>query len=171
MKNVTFTFTIVGIFILSLACAGQSQMKIGHVNFEEILVSLPERDSALAVLKKESNDFQIAYEELGVQYNNLYKDYQEGLATFSSLVRKMKEDELLDKQKRMTELEQEANLSLQKRNNELMQPIIDKITRAIEKVGIDNAFTYILDVSKGSVAFVSKESQNLTKDVLKILKQ
>jgi Skp family chaperone for outer membrane proteins len=52
----------------------------------------------------------------------------------------------------------------------LLQPIYEKIVKTIEKVATQNSFTYILDVSKGSVAFTSKDSQNIDQLVLDLLK-
>ncbi|HLN54561.1 MAG TPA: OmpH family outer membrane protein [Bacteroidales bacterium] len=170
MKNL-FTFIAISAFaILPLTSFSQAQLKIGHVNFDEIMAALPERDSAQVVLEKESKELQSAYEEMSVDYNKLYDDYQKGLSTYSAVVRKAKEDELIDKQKRMAEFEQNASGILQNRNVELLKPIIEKINTAINKYATDNGFTYILDISKGSVVFTSRDSQNITQMVIKALK-
>jgi len=170
MKNLFHGLFFTGFLCVSMTSFTQTQLKIGHVNFEEIMLALPERDSAQAILEKESKEFRGAYEELTVAYNQLYEEYQKGLSSYTAIVKKTKEDELIDKQKRMTEFEQNASLTLQNRNIELLKPIIDKINKAIDKVATENGFTYILDVSKGSVVFTSKESQNISPMVLKILK-
>jgi outer membrane protein len=168
-KLFTLLFVSVIAFISSKGFS-QSQLKIGHVNFEEIMLSLPERDSAQAVLKKEADELQSAYEELTVTYNQLFDEYQKGLPSYTAILKKAKEDELLDKQKRMAEFEQNASTTLQNRNTELLKPIIERINQAISRVATEDGFTYILDISKGSVVFTSKESQNITLSVLKILK-
>ena len=148
----------------------QSILKIGHVDIAEILAALPERDSAAIILGKETKEIQSTYDDMTVVYNKMMDDYEKGVSTYSELVKKNKESELLDKQKRLQEFEQNASASLQKRNSELIQPILNKIIKAVDKVATDNGFTYILDVSKGSVVFTSKDSQNINQLVLKILK-
>ncbi len=163
----TITFFIL---MFSLSSFSQALLKIGHVNFDEIMQALPERDSAQAVLGKESKELQTAYEEMSVNYNQLYDDYQKGLSSYSPVIKKATEDELLDKQKRLVEFEQNASTILQQRNTELLKPIIERINVAINKVASDNGFTYILDISKGSVVFTSKDSQNITQLVIKSLK-
>ena len=105
-----------------------------------------------------------------VEYNKLLDEYQKGLSGYAELVKKTKEAELIDKQKRLAEFEQNAAATLEKRNTELIQPIYDKIIKAIERVATENGFTYILDTGKGSVVFTSKESQNINSMVLKLLK-
>ena len=76
-----------------------------------------------------------------VTYNLFYDDYQKGLSTYSAIVKKAKEDELIDKQKRMSEFEQNASTIMQNRNGELVRPIVDKINKAIDKVSTNNGFT------------------------------
>jgi outer membrane protein len=155
---------------LSLQSFSQPVLKIAHVDVNEIMAALPEKDSADVKLEKERNDLSSTYDEMTVVYNKLYNDYQKGLSGYSDVVRKTKEDELLDKQKRISEFEQDAAATLQKRNVELYQPIYEKIMRAIDKVATEGGYSYVLDLSKGSVVFKSKESTNLNPAVLKILK-
>jgi outer membrane protein len=168
----TLVMFILGFGFLSFngTSYSQSQLKIGHVDVMKILSELPERDSAQLVLDKETKEIESSFEEMQVIYNKLVDDYTKGLSTYSELVKKAKEDEILDKQKRLQEFEQNATATLQKRNTELLQPIYEKIIKTIEKVATQNGFTYILDVSKGSVAFTSKDSQNIDPLVLALLK-
>jgi outer membrane protein len=121
-------------------------------------------------LEKETKEIQSTYDEMSVVYNKILDDYEKGQSTYPELVKKNKESELLDKEKRLHEFEQNASTTLQKRNSELIQPIINKILKAIDKVAAENGFTYILDVSKGSVVYTSKDSQNINQLVLKVLK-
>jgi outer membrane protein len=170
MKKIMTILFGAGLISISMTTFSQSILKIGHVDIAEILAALPERDSAAIILGKETKEIQSTYDDMTVVYNKMMDDYEKGVSTYSELVKKNKESELLDKQKRLQEFEQNASASLQKRNSELIQPILNKIIKAVDKVATDNGFTYILDVSKGSVVFTSKDSQNINQLVLKILK-
>jgi len=170
MRNLAAFILVFGLLLFNGTSYSQSQLKIGHVDVMKILSELPERDSAQVVMDKETKEIEASFEEMQVIYNKLVDDYTKGLSTYSELVKKAKEDEILDKQKRLQEFEQNATATLQKRNTELLQPIYAKIIKTIEKVATQNGFTYILDVSKGSVAFTSKDSQNIDPLVLALLK-
>ncbi len=159
-----------GLISISSTSFSQTTLKIGHVDIAEILAVLPERDSAAAVIEKETKEIQSTYDDMTAVYNKMLDDYEKGQSTFTELVKKNKESELLDKEKRLQEFEQNASANLQKRNADLIQPILNKILKAIDKVAAENGFTYIFDVSKGSVVYTSKESQNINQLVLKILK-
>jgi outer membrane protein len=167
MKNILLCVFFLGsIFTTSFS---QSNLKIGHVDIAQILASLPARDSAAVKLDKETKEMQSTYDEMTIVYNKLLDDYEKGQASYSEIVKKNKESELLDKEKRLKEFEQTASESLQKRNSELIQPILDDIIRAVNRVATENGFTYILDVSKGSVVFTSKDSQDINPLVMKVL--
>ncbi len=167
MKNVyTAAFFLV---LFSMSAFAQNTLKIGHVDIAQILAVLPARDSAAAKLDKETKEIQSTYDEMTIVYNKLLDDYEKGQSTFSAVIKKNKESELLDKEKRLKEFEQNASETLQKRNSELIQPIINEIIKAVSKVATENGFTYILDVSKGSVVFTSKDSQDINPLVMKIL--
>jgi outer membrane protein len=170
MKKIITILFGVGLISISMTTFAQSVLKIGHVDIAEILAALPERDSAAMVLDKETKELQSTYDDMTVVYNKMLDDYEKSQASFTEIVRKNKESELMDKEKRLQEFQQNASTTLQKKNSELIQPILDKIIRAVDKVATENGFTYVLDVSKGSVVFSSKDSQNLNALVLKVLK-
>jgi outer membrane protein len=168
-KLITIVFGI-GLLFISTVTFSQTTLKIGHVDIAEILAVLPERDSAAAVIAKETKEMQSTYDDMTAVYNKMLDDYEKGQSTFTEIVKKNMEAELLDKEKRLQEFEQNASANLQKRNSDLIQPILNKILKAIDKVAAENGFTYVLDVSKGSVVYTSKDSQNINSLVLKILK-
>jgi|ERR1035437_238727 outer membrane protein len=170
MKKIITILFGVGLISISMTTFSQAVLKIGHVDIAEILAALPARDSAGAILEKETKEIQSTYDEMTVVYNKMLDDYEKGQSTYSEFVKRNKESELMDKEKRLQEYEKNASETLQKRNNELIQPILDRIIKAVNKVAAENGFTYILDVSKGSVVYTSKDSQNINQLVLKVLK-
>jgi Skp family chaperone for outer membrane proteins len=52
MKNLIADLFVTGFLFISTTSFSQNQLKIGHVNFDEIMQALHERDSAQAVLEK-----------------------------------------------------------------------------------------------------------------------
>jgi outer membrane protein len=171
MKRICITIlVIVGLSLTATKAFAQSALKIGHLNVNEVIESLPERDSAVVVLEKETNEYKAVFEEMQVVYNNLVEEYQKNVATYSDLMRKTKEDDLVEKQRRIADFEQMASSTLQQRNQELIQPIYDKVMKAIGTVANQHSYTYILDVSRGGVVFMAKDSNDVTQLVLAKLK-
>jgi len=156
-------------FVLFLSwnlVTAQDHLKIGHVNIAEIVKAMPESDSAQNSLESDSNEFRSMLEDMQVEYNKKLNEYQENIDSYSQVIRKTKETELVELQNRIQEFQQNATQQLQQRNLELMQPIYNKIQVAIDKVASNLGFTYILDVSNGTVVFTSDDSQNIDSLVL-----
>ena len=165
MKQKSILF-IVAFFLSLWSGNAQDALKIGHVNIPELIQKMPEADSIQTVLNKEADGMEKMYSELiGEHQKNLQK-YEDEMNTYSDFVKKTKESELMEAAGKIQKFNQEANQQLQKRNMELMQPLYTKLNDAIAKVATRNNFTYILDLSDGSVVFHSTNSLNINPLVL-----
>lgn len=164
-RNLIFLFSLILIFISPKGFT-QDQLKIGHVNVVEIVSVLPESDSAQILMENDTKELESMLENMQVEYNKMVNDYQQNLNSYSELVKNTKESELMEMQNRIQTFQQNASQQLQERNYELLQPIYDKIQKAINKVATREGFTYILDISKGSVVFTANNSQNINSLVL-----
>jgi outer membrane protein len=156
---------IIGSIVVSVfsACmlVAQSNLKIGHINTQELLQAMPETDSAQLKLEKMQKELQSQLEVMQVELNNKYQDYLSKRDSYSELVRQTKEDELQNIQQRIQQFAQNADQDLQKKRSELFRPILDKANKAIEEVARENGFTYILDLSSGVVLFHSDSSLDI----------
>ena len=74
MKNILITVFLAGLLSLTLTSFSQTTLKIGHVDLTKIMESLPERDTAAAMLQRETKEVQSTYDEMTVVYNKLLDD-------------------------------------------------------------------------------------------------
>ena len=100
-----------------------------------------------------SKDLQESMENIVVEYNNKYQEFNKNFSTMSDAVRQLKEKELNDLIQRRNDFEQVAQQDLQKRYNELLAPIIDKAKAAIDKVATAGSYLAVFDTSTGSLAY------------------
>jgi outer membrane protein len=161
MKKRTFILTFLTIFLSSSSLFPQNSLKIGHVNFTELIGAMPENDSAQVKLQKETEELNKVLEDLQATYNNLVDKYSRESATYSDAVKKTRGAEIIDQQKRINDFRTNANNQIERRNQELFNPIYNKINDAIAKIAKSKDLTYVLDLSKGSVVYVSKNSLDL----------
>lgn len=166
MIRITKGLMIAALFLCAASISAQN-LKFGHINSQELLMAMPERDSAEAKLKKYAKDLSDQIETLQVEFNKKYQDYLQKKATFTDAIREMKEKELSELQQRSQEFEQTAQQDYQKQQAEQMKPIIDKANATIAKVAKANGFIYIFDISTGSVAYFSDQST----DILPLVKK
>ena len=168
MKTISFLFFIA--FTLSVSSVlAQENLKIGHVNIPEIVQQMPETDSIKTVIEVETKDMEKMYEEMIAEHEAGIKEYEEKKQTYSEFVRTEKEKALMEMAGKIQQFNQNATQQLQRRNMELLKPVYEKVNSAIEKIAMANNFTYILDLSNGSVVFHSANSQNLNPLVLEEL--
>lgn len=129
---------------------------------------MPERDSLQEIFTAEQNVMAKRLEEMQVEYNNKLEVYMNQRDTLTDFVLKNKEAELADIDTRIREYEQTATQALQQRQNELLAPVYEKINVALKAVAQENKFTYILDLSMGSVLYFDESDESL--NVLPLLK-
>jgi outer membrane protein len=145
------------------------EVKLGHVNSQEILTLMPER----AVIEKTINDLQSQWEKELVKMREEYyakvKEFQEKQATMPESIKSARQGEISEIEQRISTFNQTASADLQKKQQELFTPVIDKVKKAINEVGSENNYLYIFDLSTQSIIYQSPKSNDVTPLVKKKL--
>ncbi len=144
-----------------------SKYKFGHINSQELISLMPERDSAQLRLEKYVNQLQDQLEAMQVEYQNKVQKYVAEEKNYTDLIRQNKEQELSDLQERIQNFQNSAQEDMQRMQSQLMQPIIQKAEKAVKDVAKENGFTYVFDLSTGAVVYFSEDSQ----DILPLVKK
>ena len=159
---------ILSIVILVTASSSAFSQKFGHINFEQLIESMPEKEIALNNLQKEYNEVKGLIEEMSVEYNKKLMNAQKNYDSLSKTSQQMLEQDLQESQMRIQQYQTSAEERLNTRREELLNPIITKAEAAIKTVAEREGFMYIYDVSKGSqVLYYSAKSI----DVLPLVKK
>jgi len=154
MKTIKKGFLLLAIALLfSGAGFAQTNVKIGYLDSQKLMSMMPETDSAQAQVKRYAQSLQTQMQTMGAEYKNKVQEYQSNQGTMSDLIRQTKEKEIGDLQQRIQAFQSNADQDIQKKQQELYQPIIKKVKAAITAVGKEYHYTYILDVSQGTVLF------------------
>ena len=164
MKKAILT---IAVLTLSTAVFSQVNLKIGHINSQELLMAMPENDSAQVKIGKLGNEMQSQFQEMQNEYNNKYQDFAAKRATYSDAILKTKNAELQDLAQRIQDFQQTADQDMQKQRAAIYKPVIDKANKAIAEVAKENGYTYILDVAQGSVIYVDENAP----DILPLVKK
>jgi outer membrane protein len=110
---------------------------------------MPGRDSAQAQLQREMIELENELKNMQAELQQLYNDYMAKESQMSDLIKKTKQTELQEKGSRIEKFQQDAQISLQEKEKELLTPIIDKAKNAIRDVAKENGYTYIFDSAVG----------------------
>ena len=152
----------------ALVCGLSSYaQKLGYINRSELIMMMPERDSAEKKLQVYSNDLSTQLDAIQVEFNTKFQEYQKNSTTLSESVRQLKEKELQELQGRYQEFAQVAQQDLQKMEEQLMEPIVKRADEATAKVSKANGLLIVFDQASGAMAYF--DEVNLT-DVLPLVK-
>ncbi len=161
------------IFILSAFTIFSSilfSQKIAYVSSEYILDKIPEYKSATEQINQLSLKWNEEIEKIYNEVELMYKDYQ----TKQFLMTK---EERIEKEQKILKLEQEAKNLEQKRygndgdlftkRNELVQPIQDKILKAINNFSEENRYDIILDKDGDLILLYTNKRIDVSDEILK----
>ena len=108
--------------------------KFGRINSQEIVMAMPETKEMQTNLETFGKELNENIETINVEFNNKLQEYQKTANTLTDAVREMKAKELEDLQRRSQEFQQMAQRDYAKKQEELLQPIIEKAKAAIDKI-------------------------------------
>ena len=146
------------VLVLSVSyCVEAQSLKIGYVDSSAVMELLPERAKLEQDLQAYAAELQAEVQAMYTEYQNKIQDYQANQATMSNLIRQSKEKEIVDLETRIREFESSADMALQNKQLELVTPLIEKVQNAVNTVGKEKGFTYILDKAVGAVVYIGDE--------------
>lgn len=159
---------LVAVVAFLLTAMGVSaQVKLGHIETQKLIQAMPEMAAARKTMETKEAEIKKELANMQEQFKVKLDEYSKNGNTMSDVIRASKEQELQELQQRIQSFQQIAVDNLEKTQAELMQPIMDKALNAIKAVGKENGFTYIFDMSQGSILF----NADNTEDVLPLVKK
>ena len=155
-----FIVVLVALLAFGGSAMAQKNIKLGHINSNDLMQIMPGRDTAMALLQKEVEDLQAEMEEMKKEYETQVNNYLAKKDQLSELIRKTKESDIQAMGARIEEFQANAQKLLEERQEALLKPIVDRAKAAIEEVGKENGYTYIFDAGVGTVLY-SQDSDDI----------
>jgi len=131
------------------ASASAQTLKFGHIDFQALIQSMPERDLAQKAMAKMQTDLesqlsvmQKEYQTKGQEYVALVKQ-----PNVTDAIRQAKEADIQSLQERITTFQQQAQENLQKEESKQFQPIVEKAKKAITEVAKEQGMLYVFEVN------------------------
>ena len=146
-----------------------ADLKIGVFNSQEVITIMPEYNAAMSELENMNLKFQTEGKKLQEELEKKYQEYTSTAETLEPAIRQYKETELARLQQSIQEFATSAENNIKKKQQELMMPIINKISQAIKKVGDENGFTYIIDNAANIIPYVAPSAENVLPLIKKAL--
>lgn len=160
---------IIIVALIALPFTMFAQDKLGHINSQEIISLMPERAQIENTIDTLQTQWENELMKMREEYSSKIKEYQEKQATMPESIKQARISELTEMEQRIGTFQQTAYTDLQKKQQELIAPIIEKVKKAIDQVGAENGFTYIFDLGTQVILYQSPKSNDVTPLVKKKL--
>lgn len=164
---------IILILAIILFCGfNVNAQKIGYVDTDYILNSIPEYKAAQTELDKLSVDWQKEIEAKYNEIDKLYKAYQADAILLTDDMKKKRENEIINKEKEVKELQKQrfgVDGELFKKRQELVKPLQDKIYSAVKAVAERSGLAIIIDKAGQVAILYANTKYDKSDDVLTYL--
>ncbi|WP_348537102.1 OmpH family outer membrane protein [Parabacteroides sp. PF5-9] len=120
-------------------------IKLAYVNVSELYNAMPEMDEVEKKLTDFNEEYRKELERMQEEYNKKYSDFIAQQDSLTENIRLRRMQEVQDIETRIQNLYQQAQQEVPKKQQELLQPIQQKVMNAIKQVGEEKGYTYIFD--------------------------
>lgn len=168
MKSLhAITFTVLAAFSLQ----AQTTLKIGYADVEYIFSQMPESKTIEAELQALQTQLKKGIDTQIANFQKKVAEYQQFGANVPEAVRQNTEREIRQIQENIEKMQQDAQNEMQRKQTQLMEPIYQRVGKAIEDVAKENGFSLILNnqISGLDVILYGDEKLDISDLVLKKL--
>ena len=159
---------IAAILFVGMTQVVSAQSKVAHINVTELMGAMPDMKAANKQLEEYGKTFDNEYRAMVEEYQNKIKKYDQEAATVSDAINETRTREVQEMGSRIQEYQQTASKEMQKKQEEILKPILEKAKAAIQKVARAKGYLYVLDSTVGSGVLVA-DGPDLMADVKKEL--
>ncbi|MBK8226096.1 MAG: OmpH family outer membrane protein [Flavobacteriales bacterium] len=146
----------VALLLCGAQAATAQSAKLGHIDRQRLLLTLPERKGAEEKMQEFAKTLDERLKAMGAEYQAKVADAQARAETMTQTEKEMVVREINELEQRIQAAQEKAQEDLAKQEEELLKPMIEKTNQAIKDVADEKAFTYIFDVSTGMVLYFDK---------------
>ena len=122
-----------------------SAHKFGHINTQELFSQMPEVNQVKLKMDTVQSQYENQLASMNEEFQKKVQDYQSQEATMADAIKQIRQQELQEMQQRIQLFYQTAEQDIQKKQQELLAPVHEKMTKAIKAVGERENYTYIFD--------------------------
>ena len=155
---------LVAAMLIPMLASAQT-LKIGLVDQSDIITKMPETTEAQKKVEEISKKYESEYMKLNDEMNRLYEEISKMKEDELPAIRERKTRDFTDHQVKVQQFQETAMQEIQKMQQELMAPIVQKVRTAIEAVGKEGGFSLIQDKNPQITIYFDNPVIDITNDV------
>ena len=156
--------------LLLLIGLGASAQKFAYVDTEYILKHLPDYKSSLSQIDGMSQQFQKQVDDSFIEIDKMYKSYQADQILLTDEMRKRRENDIIEKEKKAKELQRlkfGPDGDLFQLRTKLLKPIQEKIATVIRETAKSKFIDFVFDKSSESTMMIyASSTYDISNDVI-----
>lgn len=160
---------IVVTFVLLMGL-GASAQKFAYVDTEYILKHLPDYKSSLSQVDGMSQQYQKEVDNVFLEVDKMYKSYQADQVLLTDDMRKRRENDIIEKEKKAKELQRlkfGPEGELFQMRTKLLKPIQEKVATVIGETAKSKFIDFVFDKSSESTMMIyASSSYDISNDVI-----
>jgi outer membrane protein len=145
--------------------SAQAAANVGFINSEAILTQAPGYQAAIDQFQRELETMQAELQPRQAELQQMLQDYETQALALSDTAKAMREEAILQKQQQVQQEANQMQQTAQQRQAQLMQPIMDRVSEAIEAVRVEGSYALIFDAAAGGLV-AADPSLDLTDQVV-----
>ncbi len=157
-----FKKILVAIAVALPMLASAQTVKLGLVDVNTIIGLMPETTAAQTKLQETQKKYEAEYTALQDELKKQYDELQNMAADELPAIRQRKETAFQESSQKLQVFQEQVMQDMQRQQNELMAPILQKIKEAIESVGREGSYTLVQNLDPQNVFYYSAPAEDIT---------
>ena len=156
MKNIKRILVAVVLFATSFTTQAQS---VAHINSEALVSAMPDTKAMQDQMKVLGQNYDTEYKAQAQALQAKLQKYQTEAATKTNEENEKRQQEVAEIKQKLDLYLRSAQDELQKKEMDLLKPIIEKAQKAIQDVAREKGIKYVLDSApgKGLIVFEGED--------------
>ena len=121
---------VAAVALMSFAAKAQD-VKFAYVDFNEIIMLMPEMDEARATLEENSKTNEEILMAMYEEYQTKVQQYEQKQATWTPAVLETKQREIMEIEQRLQQTQQSLQQEIQQLQQSLQAPIVEKANKVV----------------------------------------
>jgi outer membrane protein len=148
-----------------------AQQKIGYISLDYILAQMPEAKQVETELTATKTQYDNMYQSKVKDFQAKLADYEKNGSTMADVIKADREKELQGLQGSIEEFRQNSSTSLQKKQAQLLQPLLKKVEENMHASAKENGYAFVFnyDAGQGTTPIVlhAPDDANISDLILK----
>ena len=132
--------------VMSVA-AGAQNLKWAYVDFNELIMLMPEMDAARATMEENQKTNEEILVAMYDEYQSKYQQYQQKAESWTPAIRESKEKEIMDIQTRLEQTQQSLQQEMQQLQQNLQAPIYEKAQNTVNELAKAKGVALVFEAS------------------------